>query len=41
MRELREEVEEKEKIRVHLKGEMVSRGCEIAAMQEVVSKLKK
>ena len=41
VRELEERLEEKEKIRVHLKEETVSRGREIAAMREAVSKLKK
>ena len=41
VRELEEKLEEKEKIRAHLKEEMVSRGREIAAMREAVSKPKK
>ena len=41
VRELRGVVEEKEKVRAQLKEKTVSRGCEIAAMREAVSKLKK
>ena len=39
VRELEVSLEEKEKIRVHLKVETVSRGREISAMREAVSKL--
>ena len=41
VRELEAKLEEKEKVRAHLKEETVSRGREIATMRGAISKLKK